>query len=164
MRCCSPFPESLLRLPRRMNSCGENGPQELAGSRQTWVHTETLASSHHGPFHAKNHSNHMSCVLDAVFRRLLPRNLLAGTTGSTNRKETSTQVQWCGPGSQAGLQRCTYPPGPAGFLRRGRKKDRARYKLAARAQKTDMPQESTMNRGVFPMTWNSGSQKLLTLL
>lgn len=26
MRCCSPFPDSLLRLPRRMNSCGESRP------------------------------------------------------------------------------------------------------------------------------------------
>lgn len=26
MRCWSPFPESLLRLPKRMNSCGENRP------------------------------------------------------------------------------------------------------------------------------------------
>lgn len=32
MRCWSPFPESLLRLPRRMNSCRENTPTSWLGA------------------------------------------------------------------------------------------------------------------------------------
>lgn len=32
MRCWSPFPESLLRLPRRMNSCRESRPESWVGA------------------------------------------------------------------------------------------------------------------------------------
>lgn len=45
MRCWSPFPESLLRLPRRMNSYRESKPKELSGVCRP-VSGQILASSH----------------------------------------------------------------------------------------------------------------------
>lgn len=41
MRCWSPFPESLLRLPRRMNSCGENRPVSWRGPANLSQHGDS---------------------------------------------------------------------------------------------------------------------------
>ena len=97
MRCWSPLPESLLRLPRRMNSCGRNRPRGSAGSTHTCVHTETVAASCQGPRPGANYSGRGYSLLNAVLS--FPGAHEAGTTVSSTRRESSAQRPPCEPGT-----------------------------------------------------------------